>query len=95
MIKVAQNDINYFRILKPKIDQFWSNLQLPKAVANAQYEQISKMGQIICFYDNIHVLKSGQGQVILWYSNMANAHYTPEPCSNWERVEIFCSNGSD
>ena len=46
-----------------KMDRFWANLQLPKfkikkPAARAECHQIPKMGQIICFYVNTHVLKS-------------------------------------
>ena len=46
------------------MDQFWPDLQLPKAKikkpwATAECDKILKMRQIICFYVNTHVLKSG------------------------------------
>ena len=45
------------------MDQFWPNLQLPKAKikkpwAIAECDKIPKMGKIICFSVNTHVLKS-------------------------------------
>ena len=45
-------------------------LQLPKSkiktpVASAECDQITKMGQIICFYVNTHVLKSGAGDFVI------------------------------
>ena len=48
------------------MDQFWPDLQLPKAKvkkpwATAECDKIPKMGKIICFYVNTHVLKSGPG----------------------------------
>ena len=48
------------------MDQLWPNLQLPKAkikksCATAECDKIPKMGKIICFYVNTHVLKSEQG----------------------------------
>ena len=51
------------------MDQFWPDLQLPKAKikkpwATAERDKIPKMGQIICFYDNTHVLKSELGYFV-------------------------------
>ena len=51
------------------MDQFWPNLQLPKAKikkpwATAECNKIPKMGKIICFYVNTHVLKSGPGYFV-------------------------------
>ena len=51
------------------MDQFWRDLQLPKAKikkpwATAERDKIPKMGQIICFYDNTHVLKSELGYFV-------------------------------
>ena len=45
------------------MDQFWPDLQLPKAKikmpwATAECDKIPKMIKIICFYVNTHVLKS-------------------------------------
>ena len=45
------------------MDRFWADLHLPKPkikkpIANAECDQIQKMGQIICFYVNTNVLKS-------------------------------------
>ena len=44
-------------------------LQLPMSkiktpVASAECDQITKMGQIICFYVNTHVLKSEPGYFV-------------------------------
>ena len=49
--------------------RFLPDLQLPKAnikkpTASASVAQIPKMGQIICFYVNIHVLKSEAGDFV-------------------------------
>ena len=46
-----------------------ADLQLPKAKikkpwATAERDKIPKMGQIICFYDNTHVLKSEPGYFV-------------------------------
>ena len=51
------------------MDQFWPDLQLPKAKikkpwATAECNKIPKMGKIICFYVNTHVLKSGPGYFV-------------------------------
>ena len=51
------------------MDQFWPNLQLPKAKikmpwATAECDKIPKMGKIICFYVNTHVLKSEPGYFV-------------------------------
>ena len=48
------------------MDQFWPDLQLPKAKtkmpwATAECDKIPKMGKIICFYVNTHVLESEPG----------------------------------
>ena len=53
------------------MDQFWPDLQLPKAKikmpwATAECDKIPKMGQIICFYVNTHVLKSGAGDFVIF-----------------------------
>ena len=53
------------------MDQFWPNLQLPKAKikkpwATAECDKIPKMGKIICFYVNTHVLKSGAGDFVIF-----------------------------
>ena len=55
-----------FSLEQLKMDQFWPDLQLPKAEikmpwATAEYDKIPKMGKIICFYVNTHVLKSEPG----------------------------------
>ena len=49
--------------------QFWPDLQLPKAKikmpwATAECDKIPKMGKIICFYVNTHVLKSEPGYFV-------------------------------
>ena len=77
MTTIAQNDWNLLRILnfwvkknfQLKMDQFWPNLQLPKAKikmpwATAECDKIPKMGKIICFYVNTHVLKSEPGYFV-------------------------------
>ena len=51
------------------MDQFLPDLQLPKAKrkipwATAEFDKIPKMGQIICIYVNIHVLKSEPGYFV-------------------------------
>ena len=51
------------------MDQFWPNLQLPKAIikkpwATAGCDKIPKMGKIIWFYVNTHVLKSEPGYFV-------------------------------
>ena len=51
------------------MDQFWPNLQLPKAKikmpwAIAECNKIPKMGKIICFYVNTHVFKSEPGYFV-------------------------------
>ena len=51
------------------MDQFWPDLQLPKAKikmpwATAECDKIPKMGKIICFYVNTHVLKSEPGYFV-------------------------------
>ena len=51
------------------MDQFWPDLQLPKAKtkkpwATTECDKIPKMGKIICFYVNTHVLKSGLGYFV-------------------------------
>jgi len=51
------------------MDQFWPDLQLPKAEikmpwATAEYDKIPKMGKIICFYVNTHILKSEPGYFV-------------------------------
>ena len=53
------------------MDQFWPDLQLPKAKikkpwATAVCNKIPKMGKIICFYVNTHVLKSGAGNYVIF-----------------------------
>ena len=50
-------------------DQFLPDLQLSKfkikkLIARAECDQIQKMGQIICFYVNTHVLKSEPGYLV-------------------------------
>ena len=52
------------------MDQFWPNLQLPKAKikmpwATAECDKIPKMVEIICFYVNTHVLKSEPGYFVI------------------------------
>ena len=77
MTIIAQNDRNYLKIknlciekiFQLKMDQFWPNLQLPKAKikmpwATAECDKIPKMGKIICFYVNTHVLKSEPGYLV-------------------------------
>ena len=62
------------------MDQFWPNLQLPKAKikmpwATAECDKIPKMGKIICFYVNTHVLKSEPGYFVTFshcYSTYSN-----------------------
>ena len=51
------------------MDQFWPDLQLPKAKikmpwATAECDKIPKMGKIICFYVNTQVLKSEPGYFV-------------------------------
>ena len=51
------------------MDQFWPDLQLPKAKikmlwATAECDKIPKMGKIICFYVNTHVFKSEPGYFV-------------------------------
>ena len=51
------------------MDQFWLDLQLPKAKikmprATAECDKIPKMGKIICFYVNTHVFKSEPGYFV-------------------------------
>ena len=51
------------------MDQFGPDLQLPKAKikmpwATAECDKIPKMGKIICFYVNTHVLKSEPGYFV-------------------------------
>ena len=51
------------------MDQFSPNLQLPKAKiempwATVECDKIPKMGKIICFYVNTHVLKSEPGYFV-------------------------------
>ena len=46
----------YLQLLKPKIK---------KPIARAEWNQIPKMGQIICFYVNTHVLKSEAGDFVI------------------------------
>ena len=53
------------------MDQFWPDLQLPKAKikkpwATAEYNKIPKMDKIICFYVNNHVLKSGADDFVIF-----------------------------
>ena len=69
MTTIAQNDLNYLRIFHLEMDRFWPDLQLFKfkikqPVARAECDQIQKMGQIICFYVNTHVLKGGSGYFV-------------------------------
>ena len=52
------------------MDQFWPDLQLLKAKikmpwATAECDKIRKMGKIICFYVNTHVLKSEAGDFVI------------------------------
>ena len=49
--------------------RFLPDLQLPKAkikkpFTTAECDKIQKLGQIICFYVNTHVLKSGAGDFV-------------------------------
>ena len=37
--------------------------KIKKPIASAECDQIPKMGQIICFYVNTHVLKSEAGDI--------------------------------
>ena len=51
------------------MDQFWPDLQLPKAKikklwATAEWDKIPKIVKIICFYANTHVLKSESGYFV-------------------------------
>ena len=51
------------------MDQFWPDLQLPKAKikmpwATAECDKIPKMGKIIRFYVNTHVFKSEPGYFV-------------------------------
>ena len=39
--------------------------KIKKSIARAEWNQIPKMGQIICFYVNIHVLKSEAGDFVI------------------------------
>ena len=53
------------------MDQFSPNLQLPKAKiempwATVECDKIPKMGKIICFYVNTHVLKSEPGYFVIF-----------------------------
>ena len=53
------------------MDQFWLDLQLPKAKikmprATTKFDKIPKMGKIICFYLNTHVLKSEPGYFVIF-----------------------------
>ena len=53
------------------MDQFWPNLQLPKAKiktpwATAECDKIPKMGKIICFHVNTHVLKIGADDFVIF-----------------------------
>ena len=54
-----------------KIKESWPNLQLPKSkikklvASAAECNQIPSMGQISCFYINIHVLKSKAGDFLI------------------------------
>ena len=38
---------------------------MKKSIARAEWNQIPKMGQIICFYVNTHVLKSEAGDFVI------------------------------
>ena len=42
-----------------------AQVQIKTPVASAECDQITKMGQIICFYVNTHVLKSGAGDFVI------------------------------
>ena len=78
MTTIALNDWNLLRILnfwvkksfQVKMDQFCPNLLLPKPkikkpIASAECDKIPKMGQIICFNVNTHVLKSEAGDFVI------------------------------
>ena len=43
-----------------------AQVQIKTPVASAECDQITKMGQIICFYVNTHVLKSGAGDFVIF-----------------------------
>ena len=68
------------------MDQFWPDLQLPKAKikmlwATAECDKIPKMGKIICFYVNTHVLKSEPGYFVTFNhryctQKAANMHFS-------------------
>ena len=68
------------------MDQFWPNLQLPKAKikmpwATAECDKIPKMGKIICFYVNTHVLKSGAGDFVTFNQGYcAHLHMHTKRC---------------
>ena len=47
------------------MDQFWPDLQLPKAKIKKPCDKIPKMVKIICFYFNTHVLKSEPGYFVI------------------------------
>ena len=57
MTTIAQNDWNYLKIIK-QVKKFTTENGSKKLVASAECDQIAKMGQIIFFYVNTHVLKS-------------------------------------
>ena len=50
------SEFSFFHLPKPKIK---------KPIARAEWNQIPKMGQIICFYVNTHVLKSEAGDFVI------------------------------
>ena len=53
------------------MDQFWPDLQLPKAKI--------KMGKIICFYVNTHVLKSEPGYSVTFSHGYCTLCYDKFP----------------
>ena len=81
------------------MDQFWPDLQLPKAKikmpwATAECDKIPKMGKIICFYVNTHVLKSEPGYFVTISHRYCSAIFalglpTRIPQQTWSGADIW------
>ena len=72
------------------MDQFWPDLQLPKAKikkpwATAECNKIPKMGKIICFYVNTHVFKSEPG----YFVTFSHRYCTYKQESNKKNLPFF------